>query len=98
MAKQQDIRITHMMVCNTPIAAIADMLLDKQILFCQVILGSISGGSFLISPVARQQIAMKVINDIADGCFQLLDRDMTMVEIGQLICVARLSQMPGHLM
>src|SRR6266446_7146785 len=38
MTEEQDVRIAHMMVGNASVAAIANMSLDQQVLFCQLIL------------------------------------------------------------
>ncbi len=48
VTEQCDIHITDMMIGNSPEPSIPDVLFCYQILFRQVILGSISSGSLLI--------------------------------------------------
>ena len=76
---------------------IADVLLCQQILLRQLILRSISGGPFLLTPIVREGVAIEAINDIPQGRIQLLDRDMPPVDMRNLIRIERASQVPGHL-
>src|SRR2546428_13225633 len=85
MTEEQDVRIAHMMVGNASVAAIANMSLDQQVLFCQLILRPVCCHPFLIAPVAGQRKAVKAIGNIANGRFQLLCREMAAGKIGQLI-------------
>jgi hypothetical protein len=97
MTEEQDVHIAHMMVGNAPIAAIANMSLDQQVLFCQFILRPVCGHAFLIAPVARQREAVKTVRDIANGRFQLFCREVAAVDMGNLIGVENTSQMSSHL-
>src|SRR5260370_6160397 len=98
MHEEQEVGIGHRMVGNAPIAAIANMSLDQQVLFCQLILRPVFFHAFLIAPVARQREAVKAIGNIANGCFQLFRREMAAVEMGSLIHVSSTSQMTGALL
>src|SRR5260370_7403800 len=86
-----------MMIGDASKAAIANMPLNQQILFCQVILRSISGGSFLITPIVGQLEAMKAVNDIANSRLQFLRRNMAMVDMGDLVGIQKSPEMAGHL-
>jgi hypothetical protein len=85
------------MIGNTPIVAVANMSLHQQILFGQLTLCPVCCHPFLIAPVARQREAVKAIDNIANGRFQLLCCEMAAVDMGDLIGVENTSQMAGHL-
>jgi hypothetical protein len=97
VAEEQDVHITHMMIGNAPIAAVANMSLDQQVLFGQLIVGPIGCHTFLIAPVARQYEAVKAIGNIANGRFQLFCCEMAAIDMGNLIGVESPSQMTGYL-
>src|SRR5712692_6361321 len=75
LREEHDIHITHMMVGNSAKTSKADVLLCQQILLRQLILRSISGGPFLLTPIVRKGVPIEAINDIPQGRIQLLDRD-----------------------
>src|SRR5260370_40452918 len=97
LREEHDIHITHMMVGNAPEPSIADVLLCQQILLRQLILRSINGGPFLLTPIVREGVAIEAINNIPQRRIQLLDRDMPPVDMRNLIRIERASQVPGHL-
>src|SRR5438128_1333597 len=97
VTEQENVHVTHMMIGDAPKTSIANMLLCEQVLLRQLILRSISGCPFLLTPIVREGVAIEAINDITQGRIQLLDRDMPPVDMRNLIRIERASQVPGHL-
>ena len=45
----------------------------------------------------RKRVPIETIDDITYSCFKLLNRDMTPIDMGNLIRVEQATQMPCHL-
>src|SRR6266480_2257963 len=97
MAEQQDVEVTHVMVGNPSVPAIANVLLRQQVLLGQFILCAIGSGALFIAPIARQRIAIEAINYVAQCRVQLVRRDVAAIDVGQLLSGKLASEMASHL-
>src|SRR5436305_996734 len=86
-----------MMIGDSPETSITNMLLCKQILFRQLILCSIRGSPFLFTPIVRKRIAIEAVFHIAEGRIELFRRDMTPIDVRNLIGIECPSQVSCHL-
>src|SRR5579875_103767 len=60
--------------------------------------GAISSSPLLVTPKARQGKAVKPVNNVAPRCVQVRDREVTMIEMDNLISREHPFQVTGHLM
>src|SRR5713226_3476092 len=97
VTEKQNVEVTHMVVGNASVAAVPNMSLCHEILFCQIILGSVRCHPLLVSPTARQDTSAEAIDDVTIGGVQSLSRHMTMVDIGNSLRAHASSKMASHL-
>ena len=70
VAKQRNELVRHMVVPNSAVTPIADMVLGHQVLFIQIPFGAICRCVLARSPVSRQFEFVVGINDGDDGLVQ----------------------------
>ena len=76
VAEQRDIRITDVMIGNTPKAAVADMMRPQQIILHEGNMGAIRNGGLPTAPEKGQLKPGVLRNHIAQGGFQFGGRNM----------------------
>lgn len=85
MAEERDVHVGHMVIADAAVPAVADVVFGEQILLVHIPLGPVGRHALSRAPVFRQQEFIVGVDDLDDGLFQPLLRDVVQVEPGDLL-------------
>lgn len=87
MAEERDVGIRDMIIADSPIAAIADVVFGQQVLLVHLPLGAIGGSPFAGAPEGGQMEAIVGGDDRTDGFIQFFFGDMVLIDPGQITAI-----------
>src|SRR6266568_3703331 len=87
VTEERDVRIRDMIIADSPITTIADVIFGQQVLLVHLPLGAVGGSAFAGAPVFGKLEAVVSRNDCADGLIQLFFRDMVLIDPGEVTAI-----------
>ena len=84
MAEERDVGIGDMVIPDPAITAVAKVIFREQILFIEIPLRAVGGSALARAPMFRQGEPIIAVNNLGNGCLQILLRDVALIDPGDL--------------